>query len=236
MSASRVVRITSGRPSIFMRRQGLLPSPPAATTERRIPSVMMDKQGEVWLVDFDRAEAAASRAPLDRDAATLLAVPDGVADPALARAPAEQASAPTRWPACSPGWGHAGHPRPRGPGILTGQERYPSQPHRQSAILGSATDYCSSGTKPDPGHRWPCGCRRLSRGNQMGGCHFLFVQFRWPAPPLARRPARASRPHDRGRHQRPGPTWPRWPSRPPPHRPHPTGCVPPDTPGRPHYR
>jgi hypothetical protein len=36
---------------------------------------MVDKQGQVWLVDFDRAEAAASQAPPDRDAATLLAAP-----------------------------------------------------------------------------------------------------------------------------------------------------------------
>jgi uncharacterized membrane protein YbhN (UPF0104 family)/membrane-associated phospholipid phosphatase len=54
-------------------------------------SVMMDEQGEVWLVDFDRAEAAASQALLDRDLATLLAALDGVADPALVRATAEQA-------------------------------------------------------------------------------------------------------------------------------------------------
>jgi uncharacterized membrane protein YbhN (UPF0104 family)/membrane-associated phospholipid phosphatase len=54
-------------------------------------SVMMDERGEVWLVDFDRAEAAASQALLDRDLATLLAALDGVADPALVRATAEQA-------------------------------------------------------------------------------------------------------------------------------------------------
>jgi hypothetical protein len=99
---------------------------------------MVDKQGQVWLVDFDRAEAAASQAPLDRDAATLLAAPDGVADPALARATAEQALGPDTVAACSPGWGHAGHPRPGGPRILTEQERYPSQPRRESATLGSA--------------------------------------------------------------------------------------------------
>jgi hypothetical protein len=42
-------------------------------------------------VDFDRTEAAASQALLDRDAATLLAALDGVADPVLVRATAEQA-------------------------------------------------------------------------------------------------------------------------------------------------
>ena len=55
---------------------------------------MVDTQGQVWLVDFDRAEAAASQALLDRDLATLLAALDGVADPALIRAIAEQALGP----------------------------------------------------------------------------------------------------------------------------------------------
>jgi glycosyltransferase 2 family protein len=57
-------------------------------------SVMVDQQGQVWLVDFDRAEAAASQAPLDHDAATLLAALDGVADPALIPATADQALGP----------------------------------------------------------------------------------------------------------------------------------------------
>jgi uncharacterized membrane protein YbhN (UPF0104 family)/membrane-associated phospholipid phosphatase len=56
-----------------------------------LESVMVDPHGQVWLVDFDRAEAAASQAPLDHDAATLLAALDRVADPALVRATAEQA-------------------------------------------------------------------------------------------------------------------------------------------------
>ena len=56
-----------------------------------LASVMVDEDGRVWLVDFDRAEAAASQALLDRDAATLLAALDGVADAALVRATAEQA-------------------------------------------------------------------------------------------------------------------------------------------------
>jgi hypothetical protein len=54
-------------------------------------SVMVDQQGQVWLVDFDRAEAAASQALLDRDLATLLAALDGVADPALVQATADHA-------------------------------------------------------------------------------------------------------------------------------------------------
>ena len=48
----------------------------------------------MWLVDFDRAEAAASHALLDWDLATLLAALDGVADPALVRATAEQTLGP----------------------------------------------------------------------------------------------------------------------------------------------
>jgi uncharacterized membrane protein YbhN (UPF0104 family)/membrane-associated phospholipid phosphatase len=54
-------------------------------------SVMVDEHGRVWLVDFDRAEAAASQALLDHDLATLLAALDGVADPALVHNTAEQA-------------------------------------------------------------------------------------------------------------------------------------------------
>jgi hypothetical protein len=56
-----------------------------------LESVMVDEQGQVWLVDFDRAEAAASQAPLDHDAATLLAALERAADPALVRATADQA-------------------------------------------------------------------------------------------------------------------------------------------------
>ena len=55
-----------------------------------LASVMVDEPGRVWLVDFDRAEAAASQALLDRDLATVVAALDGVADPALVRATAEQ--------------------------------------------------------------------------------------------------------------------------------------------------
>jgi tRNA A-37 threonylcarbamoyl transferase component Bud32 len=56
-----------------------------------LESVMVDDHDQVWLVDFDRAEAAASQALLDRDLATLLTALDGVADPALVRTTAEQA-------------------------------------------------------------------------------------------------------------------------------------------------
>ena len=55
-----------------------------------LESVMVDTQEQVWLVDFDRAETAATDLLLDRDLTTLLAALDGVADPALVRATAEQ--------------------------------------------------------------------------------------------------------------------------------------------------
>jgi glycosyltransferase 2 family protein len=60
-----------------------------------LSSVMVDEDGCVWLVDFDRAEAAAGQTLLDRDLATLLAaLDDGVADAALVRATAERALGP----------------------------------------------------------------------------------------------------------------------------------------------
>ena len=59
-----------------------------------LASVLVDTQGQVWLVDFDRAEAAATDQLLDRDLATLLAALDGVADPALVRTTADQALGP----------------------------------------------------------------------------------------------------------------------------------------------
>jgi predicted Ser/Thr protein kinase len=59
-----------------------------------LESVMVDEQGQIWLVDFDRAEAAASQALLDRDLTTLLAVLDDVADATLVRATADQVLGP----------------------------------------------------------------------------------------------------------------------------------------------
>jgi predicted Ser/Thr protein kinase len=56
-----------------------------------LSSVMVDEDGRVWLIDFDRAEAAADLALLDQDLATLLAALDDVADAALVRATAERA-------------------------------------------------------------------------------------------------------------------------------------------------
>jgi undecaprenyl-diphosphatase len=55
-----------------------------------LASVLLDKQGKAWLVDFDHAEVAASQPLLDRDLATLLAALGRVADPVRVRATAEQ--------------------------------------------------------------------------------------------------------------------------------------------------
>jgi uncharacterized protein (TIRG00374 family) len=57
-------------------------------------SVMVDEQGQTWLVDFDRAEAAATDQLMDRDLTTLLTALDEVADPGLVHASAGQALGP----------------------------------------------------------------------------------------------------------------------------------------------
>jgi uncharacterized membrane protein YbhN (UPF0104 family)/membrane-associated phospholipid phosphatase/predicted Ser/Thr protein kinase len=56
-----------------------------------LSSVLLDGDGRAWLVDWDRAEAAAGDRLLDRDVATLLAALARVADPTLVRAFAAQA-------------------------------------------------------------------------------------------------------------------------------------------------
>jgi uncharacterized membrane protein YbhN (UPF0104 family)/membrane-associated phospholipid phosphatase len=56
-----------------------------------LSSVLLDRDGKAWLVDFDRAEAAASDPLLDQDVATLLAALERVADPTLVRATAARA-------------------------------------------------------------------------------------------------------------------------------------------------
>jgi undecaprenyl-diphosphatase len=59
-----------------------------------LASVMVDQQDQIWLVDFDRAEAAATDQLLDRDLTGLLAALDGVADATLVRATADQVLGP----------------------------------------------------------------------------------------------------------------------------------------------
>jgi len=52
-------------------------------------SVLLDQEGEAWLVDFDQAQAGAVDQLLDRDVATLRATLERVADPALVHAAEE---------------------------------------------------------------------------------------------------------------------------------------------------
>jgi membrane-associated phospholipid phosphatase len=84
-------RLDQGRLGDIWRQVAALRAARIAHRDLGLGSVMVDEHAKAWLVDFDRAEAAASQPLLDRDLATLLAVLDGVADPALVHATAEQA-------------------------------------------------------------------------------------------------------------------------------------------------
>jgi undecaprenyl-diphosphatase len=84
-------RLDQGRLGDIWRQVAGLRAARIAHRDLGLASVMVDEHAKAWLVDFDRAEAAASQPLLDRDLATLLAVLDGVADPALVHATAEQA-------------------------------------------------------------------------------------------------------------------------------------------------
>jgi undecaprenyl-diphosphatase len=84
-------RLDQGRLGDIWRQVAGLRAARIAHRDLGLGSVMVDEHAKAWLVDFDRAEAAASQPLLDRDLATLLAVLDGVADPALVHATAEQA-------------------------------------------------------------------------------------------------------------------------------------------------
>jgi glycosyltransferase 2 family protein len=84
-------RLDQARLADLWRQIAGLRAARVAHRDLRLDSVMVDEHGQTWLVDFDRAEAAASQSLLDRDLATLLAALDGVVDPALIRATAEQA-------------------------------------------------------------------------------------------------------------------------------------------------
>jgi glycosyltransferase 2 family protein len=83
--------LDQGRLAAIWQQVATLRKARIAHRDLGLSSVMVDEDGRVWLVDFDRAEAAASQAPLDHDTATLLAALDGVADAALVRATAERA-------------------------------------------------------------------------------------------------------------------------------------------------
>jgi uncharacterized membrane protein YbhN (UPF0104 family)/membrane-associated phospholipid phosphatase/predicted Ser/Thr protein kinase len=83
-------RLDQARLADLWRQVAALRSAGIAHRDLGLGSVMVDEHAKVWLVDFDRAEAAASDQVLDRDLATLLAALDGVADPALVQATAKQ--------------------------------------------------------------------------------------------------------------------------------------------------
>jgi glycosyltransferase 2 family protein len=84
-------RLDQGRLAAIWEQAVSLRAARIAHHDLGLESVMVDEDGCVWLVDFDRAEAAAGQTLLDRDLATLLAELDGVADAALVRATAERA-------------------------------------------------------------------------------------------------------------------------------------------------
>jgi uncharacterized membrane protein YbhN (UPF0104 family)/membrane-associated phospholipid phosphatase len=84
-------RLDQARLAAIWQQAARLRTARIAHQDLGLASVMVDQQGGVWLVDFDRAEAAAGQALLDRDLTTLLAALDGVADPALVRATADHA-------------------------------------------------------------------------------------------------------------------------------------------------
>jgi glycosyltransferase 2 family protein len=84
-------RLDQGRLTAIWRQVARLRVARIAHRDLGLSSVMVDEDGRVWLVDFDRAEAATSQALLDRDLTAVLAGLDAVADPALVHATGEQA-------------------------------------------------------------------------------------------------------------------------------------------------
>ncbi len=84
-------RLDQARLSDIWRQVAGLQAARIAHRDLGLGSVMLDEHARAWLVDFDRAEAAASDRLLDDDVAALLAALDRVADPVLVRATAEQA-------------------------------------------------------------------------------------------------------------------------------------------------
>jgi undecaprenyl-diphosphatase len=83
--------LDQGRLAGIWRQVATLRKARIAHGDLGLDSVMVDQQGQMWLVDFDRAEAAATDQLLDRDLTTLLAALDGVADPTLVHTTADQA-------------------------------------------------------------------------------------------------------------------------------------------------
>jgi undecaprenyl-diphosphatase len=84
-------RLTEAQLADVWRQVAALRAAGIAHRDLGLSSVVLDGDGRAWLVDWDRAEAAAGERLLDRDVATLLAALERVADPALVRAAAAQA-------------------------------------------------------------------------------------------------------------------------------------------------
>ena len=84
-------RLTEAQLADVWRQVAALRTAGIAHRDLELSSVLLDVDGRAWLVDWDRAEAAAGERLLDRDVAALLAALARVADPALVRAVAAQA-------------------------------------------------------------------------------------------------------------------------------------------------
>ena len=84
-------RLTEVQLAEVWRQVAALRAAGIAHRDLGLSSVLLDGNGRAWLVDFDRAEAAAGERLLDRDVAMLLAALARVADPALVRTAAVQA-------------------------------------------------------------------------------------------------------------------------------------------------
>jgi membrane-associated phospholipid phosphatase len=84
-------RLTEPQLDGIWRQVAALRAAGIAHRDLGLASVVLHGDGRAWLVDWDRAEAAAGERLLDRDVVTLLAALARVADPALVRAAAAQA-------------------------------------------------------------------------------------------------------------------------------------------------
>jgi glycosyltransferase 2 family protein len=84
-------RLDQVRLSDIWRQVARLRAARIAHGDLGLDSILLDEHAMAWLVDFDRAEAAAGDRLLDRDLAALLAALELVADPQLVRTTAGQA-------------------------------------------------------------------------------------------------------------------------------------------------
>ena len=138
-------RLTEPQLDGIWRQVAALRAAGIAHRDLGLASVVLDGDGRAWLVDFDRAEAAAGDRLLDQDVATLLAALARVAD--------------QRWSAPAPRRPSARR-RCSGPHRLPPRRRPPPHRHR-SRPWGRAPD--SSRPTISPPVRWPSRSRvRLS--------------------------------------------------------------------------